>query len=150
MYRLPMSCFQYISIAAHVQACPGLATHHPQGCPFTHGDLYPHLGHGCFGPLESTSQTASRSVQPFLHVVAESPYTLQWAVTFALSKLPTVMRPKKTTRHCLLGSNYSHLCGPAPPEAASTSMDSYSSTPVLVSATFDIHLPAISMYNSDL
>jgi len=37
----------------------------PQNCPFPWGDLDPHLIHGPLGPPESTSQTASRSVQPF-------------------------------------------------------------------------------------
>ena len=32
------------------------------------GDLEPHQLHGCLGPTESSAQTASRSVQPFLQL----------------------------------------------------------------------------------
>jgi len=32
----------------------------------SHGDLHPHLTHGSTGQPESSTQTASRSVQPFL------------------------------------------------------------------------------------
>jgi len=38
----------------------------PKIAPF-HGDLDPHLTHNFLGPSESITQTASRSVQPFLH-----------------------------------------------------------------------------------
>jgi len=38
----------------------------PQECPFLWEDLDPHLIHGSLGPLKLQSQTASRSVQPFL------------------------------------------------------------------------------------
>jgi len=38
----------------------------PENCPFTWRDMNPHLTHGSFGPPESTTQTASRAVQPFL------------------------------------------------------------------------------------
>ena len=38
---------------------------------------------------EFVSQTASQSVQPFLHsLLAGSPYTLQWTGPFCFSKLP--------------------------------------------------------------
>jgi len=40
--------------------------HVPQNCPFPYGDQGPHLIHGSLGPPKSTTQTASRSVQPFL------------------------------------------------------------------------------------
>ena len=39
----------------------------PQNCRFSWGDLDPHLIHGSLGPPKSTTQTASRSVQPFSH-----------------------------------------------------------------------------------
>ena len=38
----------------------------PQYCPFQWGDLDPHLIHGSLGPPKSSTQTAYRSVQPFL------------------------------------------------------------------------------------
>jgi len=39
----------------------------PQNCPLPWGDLDLHLIHGSFGPPESSMQTASRSLQRFLH-----------------------------------------------------------------------------------
>jgi len=39
----------------------------PQNCSFALGDLDPHLIHGSLGPLEPTTQAASRSVQPYSH-----------------------------------------------------------------------------------
>jgi len=38
----------------------------PLKLPLSMGDLNPHLIHGPLGPLTSSTQTASRSVQPFL------------------------------------------------------------------------------------
>jgi len=38
----------------------------PENCPFTWGDLDPHLIHDSLGPFETTSQTATRSVHPLL------------------------------------------------------------------------------------
>ena len=38
----------------------------PKICPFPWGDLDPHLIHGTPGPPKSSTQTAARSVQPFL------------------------------------------------------------------------------------
>jgi len=40
--------------------------HPPQNCPFPWMDLDPNLIRGSLGPPESSTQTASRSVQPFL------------------------------------------------------------------------------------
>ena len=40
----------------------------PQHCPFTWGNMDPYLIHGALGPPQLTSQTASRSVQPFSQV----------------------------------------------------------------------------------
>jgi len=37
-----------------------------QHCPFPMGDLDPHLTHSSLGPPKSSTQTASRSVKPFL------------------------------------------------------------------------------------
>ena len=37
----------------------------PQNCHFQWGDLDPHLIHGSLSPPESSTQMASRSVQPF-------------------------------------------------------------------------------------
>jgi len=49
--------------------------------------------------------------------------------------LPKRQRQTEVGAHWRLIFHNSHLCGPVPPEPASTSIDSYSSTPVLVSAT---------------
>jgi len=47
-------------------ACGKIPQSFPQKCPFAWGDLDPHLIHSFLGPPESTSQTVSQSVQPFL------------------------------------------------------------------------------------
>jgi len=55
----------------------------------SHGDLHFCPIHASLGQLESTSQTASRSVQPFLaQLTAECPYTLQWAPSSPKLLLP--------------------------------------------------------------
>ena len=38
-----------------------------QNCPFPWGIWISHVTHDAFGPHESTTQTANRSVQPFFH-----------------------------------------------------------------------------------
>jgi len=48
------------------QPVPMQITFSRQNWPFACGDLDLHLTHGSFGPPDSTSQTASRSVQLFL------------------------------------------------------------------------------------
>jgi len=54
---------------AHGRVSSGMPGHvlSPKNCLLACGDLDPHLIHGSLGPPESTCQTASRSVQPFLH-----------------------------------------------------------------------------------
>jgi len=51
--------------------------HHPlvtrRGCKWIRPIVTPHLIHGTQGPLESATQTASRSVQPFLHSTSARP-----------------------------------------------------------------------------
>jgi len=44
----------------------------PKNCRFAWSDLDPYLMHGSLGPLKSLVQTASRSVQPFLHSSRQS------------------------------------------------------------------------------
>jgi len=39
----------------------------PKNCPYPWRDLEPHPPHDSLGPSEPITQTASRSVQPFLH-----------------------------------------------------------------------------------
>jgi len=39
----------------------------PQNCPFPQGDLEPYVTHNSMGLSELITQTASRSVEPFLH-----------------------------------------------------------------------------------
>jgi len=41
-------------------------------CPFLWGDLDPHLTHDSLGPSKPITQTASRSVQPFLYSSPQS------------------------------------------------------------------------------
>jgi len=54
---------------AHGRVSPGMPGHvlSHKNCSLVWIDLDSHLIHGCLGPPESTPQTASRSVQPFLH-----------------------------------------------------------------------------------
>ena len=51
----------------------------------------PHLIHVLVGPHESKSQTASRSVHPFLHSSQKNRYTLQRAASFCPLKFPLSM-----------------------------------------------------------
>ena len=49
-----------------------------------------HTIHASLGPPGSTSQMAVRSVQLFFaQIMAESPYTLQWAAPFPLKTVPS-------------------------------------------------------------
>jgi len=66
----------------------------PQNCPFPWGDLY-HLIHGLLGPPQSSTQTASRSVKPFLQgsLVWPTDHATR-SVTIGCIYVPsTVMRP---------------------------------------------------------
>jgi len=56
----------------------------PQQMPLPFGDLNPHLMHCLLHTRESTTQMASRSLQPFLQGSRQRspPYTLQWAAPF--------------------------------------------------------------------
>jgi len=55
-----------------------------------HANAHLHLICACFGPPESTCQTASQSVQPlFAHLMAECPYTLQWTAPFFFKIAPS-------------------------------------------------------------
>jgi len=53
----------------------------------SHGDQGTYLIHDFLGPSEPTTQTASRSIQLFLHSSPQCPHTLQWSAT-SPSKLP--------------------------------------------------------------
>ena len=66
------------------------------------GDLDPLLIHGSLGPPESSSQTASRSVQPFVHSSLQCPYTLQWAGTCPTKNCPFPLRDRG--HHLIHGS----------------------------------------------
>ena len=58
--------------------------------PLLMGDLDPHLIYNSLGQSKPTTQTASPSVQPFLHRWLQHPYILQWAAS-SPSKLPHPM-----------------------------------------------------------
>jgi len=66
----------------------GAGPFRPQNCPETYGDLDPYLILGSLGPPESTSWTASWSVEPFLHSLWHRPYILQWAAVFPGQNCP--------------------------------------------------------------
>jgi len=63
---------------AHCRVSSGVPGHvlFAKNYAFALGDLETRLIHGCFGPPESKSQTASRSVQPFLRCSLQSRYIL--------------------------------------------------------------------------
>jgi len=76
-------------------ACPGMSfppkrhTLSSQNCPFVWGDLDPYPVHGFVGPPESTPQTASRSVQPFLHSSRQSVTTFYNGPFFSFKIAPS-------------------------------------------------------------
>ena len=51
--------------------------------------MHPYLIHASLGPLESKYQTASRSVQPFLHSSRQCCYTSPWTTPFPLKMSPS-------------------------------------------------------------
>ena len=65
----------------------------PQNCPFPWGSGPPirYLIYDSLGQSEPTTQTASRSVQPFLLRWPQCPYTSQWDAPSPPSKLPLPM-----------------------------------------------------------
>jgi len=73
-YRSPWELGNFVG-AGHALTCPTTlcpytlqwdAHFPPKISPFPWGDLDPHLIHGSPGPPKSSTQTAARSVQPFL------------------------------------------------------------------------------------
>jgi len=60
----------------------------PSKLPVPMWESGPHLIHGSLCPPDFTSQNAPRSVQLFVDLAAECPYTLQWPACF--SPLPQV------------------------------------------------------------
>jgi len=62
----------------------------PQNCP-SHGRSKPHLTHDSLGHSEQTLETASRSVQPFLHKWPQSGPILYNGTPLSPSKLPLLM-----------------------------------------------------------
>ena len=61
----------------------------PKNSPLLWGNLDPRLTRDSLGgPSEPTTQTASRSVQPFLHRCPQCPYTLQWDAPFPPKNCP--------------------------------------------------------------
>jgi len=73
--------------------CPTLYNReplHPQNCSFAWGYLDPDLTRGSLDPFHSASHIASRSVQPFLHSLLQSPI-LHNGPLLPPSKLPLRM-----------------------------------------------------------
>ena len=58
----------------------------PKNCPFTWGDLDSHLIRVSLGSPRSTSQTESRSIQPFCTAHGRASYTLERAVPSPVKK----------------------------------------------------------------
>jgi len=95
------------NVVGHAQACP-----FPNNCPFAWSIWTP--SNTCFlGPIQATTQTASRSVQPFFaQMTVECPYTLQWDAPSPL-KLPIPMgiwaQQPPLLVHVYCGQTVAHL-----------------------------------------
>ena len=63
-----------------------------QKCPFPWGRLHPYQIHGSLDPPNSAFQTASRSVQPFLHISCTESLCFITGHHFSPSKLPLAWR----------------------------------------------------------
>ena len=82
-----LSCFEYINL----WTCLGMSYAGPFSAsklPLPTWDLYPHLIHGLSGPRKSTSQTASRLVQPFLNSSHRVPILYNGPPSFPLKNCP--------------------------------------------------------------
>jgi len=73
------------------RTCPDMSFPLKKSCPLSWGDLNRHLIHCSFGPSESTAQTASRSVQPFLQSSLQRVAILYSGPPLLPSKLPLPM-----------------------------------------------------------
>jgi len=61
---------------------------HPQKCPFLWGHLHSHPTHGSLDPPDSASQTAYRSIQPFLDILRQKSTIFCNGLPLPPSKLP--------------------------------------------------------------
>ena len=59
-------------------------------------------------PSKSTSQMASPSIQPFLQLMADSAYTLQWAVPFPPQNCPFTSASGPPSNTCFFGPTRVH------------------------------------------
>jgi len=83
----------YLFCTAHSRKslCSTMSNPFPQNCPFSWGDLDPHLAYDSLGPSEPTNQTASLLVRLFLHRWPQSVPILYNRTPLSLSKLPLPM-----------------------------------------------------------
>ena len=100
-------CVQALSVLSLLQ-CITNGVEQPPKLPFPWGDLGPHQKHGFLGPLEHTTQTASRSGQASLYSWphAFSPYTLKWVETSPPKTAPGPL-PNQTTTYL---DRFIHFC----------------------------------------
>jgi len=91
MHRLLRSVY---SSPFHPILCFTMLFNRPdtQKCPFSWGRLHPHQIHGSLDPTNSASQTASQSVQPFLHSSCTQSLCFITGHHFSPSKLSTACR----------------------------------------------------------
>ena len=84
LYRFSRFC------TAHGRVSSSMHGHDlsPKNCPFAWGNLEPHLTHGSFGPIECSTEMASRLVQPFLHSSPQRVPILYNVPPLLSSKLP--------------------------------------------------------------
>jgi len=80
---LPAECHTWFDIRLHHRHTWTVQSYLPVGA-----SVHPHLMHSSLDPHQSTSQMASRSVQPFLHRLPQSVAILYSGPHLSLSKLP--------------------------------------------------------------
>jgi len=97
----------------------------PPELPFPMGIWTSHVTHDAFGPCESTTQTAPRSVQSSLHRWPRSVSILYNGLPVSLSKLPLPM----------LASGPHVICGSLGPPESRTQMATWSFQPVFAGLT---------------
>ena len=86
----------------------------PSKLPISHGGSGPHLIHGSLGPPESWSQTASRSVQPFLQGWCDRPtdHALRSVTVGGIYVRSTAMRPNNNGNDTTICDTAKSLVGP--------------------------------------
>jgi len=100
------------SVLRHTWACPFL-----KNCPFTWCNLDPIFKHGFLSPPKSSTQTASRSVQPFLrgslpwHTNGPTDHTTRSITIGHIYVCSTAMRPNNNCNNVYSGHHNIAIAG---------------------------------------